>query len=233
MNVLVVYAHQEPRSFCGALRDAAVAGLSAAGHRVVQSDLYAMDFKATATAADFATRANPDFFKYQAEQGAAARAGTFAPDIAAEQAKLSACDLLVLVFPLYWQSVPAILKGWFDRVLAVGYAYGGGRWFDSGPMRGKRALVTMTTGGMADRFRADGLFGDMAWLLHPIHVGTLNFVGFDVLEPFIVWGPASAGAATRAAYLADYRARLAGLFDETPLPFRRPADYPDPVSRDH
>lgn len=58
----------------------------------------------------------------------------------AELDKLLACDLLVLSFPVFWFSVPAILKGWIDRVLVSGSVYGGMRFYDRGGFKGKRAV---------------------------------------------------------------------------------------------
>ncbi len=233
MNVFIVYAHHEPRSFNGAMRDTAVTELAALGHQLQVSDLYAMRFKAWTDGDDFLKRIRPDFLKYQSEQKHVFETDSFSPDIKAEQEKLLWCDILILQFPLYWQGLPAILKGWIDRVLAVGFAYGGGRWYNSGPLRGRKALVATTTGGLADRFRADALFGDIDWILHPLRVGTLNFVGLDTLEPFIAWGPASVGDDKRQEYLAAWRQKLRMLEHEQPQPFRNLADYPDPKLRDH
>jgi NAD(P)H dehydrogenase (quinone) len=233
VRVLVVHAHPEPRSFCSALKDLALEALPAAGHEVALSDLYAMGWKAVADAADFSERADPAFLKYQAEQRRAAETGGFSADIAAEMEKLRRADGVILNFPMWWFGLPAILKGWIDRVLAVGFAYGGGRWFDTGPLRGRRAMVAMTTGGLPDRFSDGGLFGPIATVLHPLRVGTLNFVGLDTVEPFIAWGAAQVSPERRAAYLAAYRERLLG-FETAPLePFRRLADYPSPAPRDH
>ena len=64
MKVLIVYAHQDPKSFNGAMRDTAVCVLGEMSHDVAVSDLYALDFKASADADDFPQIANPDFFKY-------------------------------------------------------------------------------------------------------------------------------------------------------------------------
>ncbi len=232
MNVLAVLAHPEPRSFCAALRDLTVRELAAAGHAVAQSDLYAMRFKAVADRDDFADL-DPSYFKLQAEQRRAAEASGFAADIAAEQRKLAQADLLVLHFPLWWFGMPAILKGWFDRVLALGFAYGGGRWFDRGVFRGKRAVAVLTTGARADRFQPDALFGRLDWMLHPLRVGTLNFCGFDTLEPFVAYGAASIDDTARQGYLAAWHERLPRLASEAPQPFRRLADFPGPAMRDH
>lgn len=89
MKVLIVYAHHEPKSFNGALRDTAVAVLTAAGHEVAVSDLHAMNFNPVAGPGDFTgPLANPDH-------------GTLAADIVAEQEKLRWADAVILQFPLY------------------------------------------------------------------------------------------------------------------------------------
>ncbi|HEX4870310.1 MAG TPA: NAD(P)H-dependent oxidoreductase, partial [Moraxellaceae bacterium] len=120
MNVLIVHAHPEPRSFTASMLHTAVADLTAAGHQVEVSDLYAMDWNPVASADDFGSRKNPDYLVYALEQRHAYEAGTIAPDIAAELEKLKRADLLILNFPVYWFSVPAMLKGWIDRVLISG-----------------------------------------------------------------------------------------------------------------
>src|SRR5687767_12931505 len=115
MNVLIVHAHPEPLSFNAALTTAATAALRAAGHVVTVSDLYAEHFDPVAGRHDFLQTANPERFHYQTEQAHAAANRSFAPDLAREQARLLAADLLVLQFPLWWGAPPAILKGWLDR----------------------------------------------------------------------------------------------------------------------
>lgn len=118
MNAVVVVAHSEPRSFNAALAGAAVEVLRAGGDRVELSDLCAMGFKAIDDASDFVGgREDPDFLRVDREQTFAHVAGTTAPDIRAEQEKLARADLLVLQFPIWWFGPPAVLRGWFDRVL--------------------------------------------------------------------------------------------------------------------
>jgi NAD(P)H dehydrogenase (quinone) len=235
MKVLIVFAHHEPRSFNGALKDVAVATLGACGHEVIVSDLYSADFQAAGTRADFVRPTDPNYFKYQEEQRAAWASGSgdgFAADIREEQRRLAWCDLVIFQFPLWWFSVPAILKGWIDRVLAVGFAYGGGHWFETAPLAGRKALLSMTMGAMADRWGAEGLFGELEWVLHPLRVGTLNFCGFEVLRHHIVHAPAAMTEDQRMAVLRAWEKRLTDVFDETPLPFRRVSDFADPRHRD-
>ncbi|HSC00201.1 MAG TPA: NAD(P)H-dependent oxidoreductase [Burkholderiaceae bacterium] len=233
MNVLLVLAHPEPRSFNGALRDAALVALQAAGHRVEQSDLYATGWQPVLGPAEFGEAGNGEPFNAQQAQRRAVAAGSQSADVVAEQAKLQRADLLLLIFPIWWFGMPAILKGWIDRVLALDVAYGGGRWFDQGVYRGKRALICTTTGARADRFSESGLFGPLDWVLHPLRVGTLNFCGFETLEPFVAWAAAHRDEAGRRALLDRWTERLARVEHETPQAFRHLADFTSPSMRDH
>ncbi len=232
MNALIVLAHPEPRSFCGALRDVAMDTLQASGCAVEQSDLYAMRWQPALGPADFEPD-SPSPFNAQQAQRQAVAAGRQAADVVVEQAKLARADLLLLIFPIWWFGPPAILKGWFDRTLALDVAYGGGRWFDQGVYRGKRALMCITTGAHADRFSEGGLFGPIEMVLHPLRVGVLNFCGFDTLRPFVAWAAAHQDATGRRELLVQWAKRLGSLDNETMEPFRHLADYPSPGMRDH
>ena len=111
MKVLIVHAHPEPQSFTAALRDQALATLQGQGHEVQVSDLYAMQWNPVASAADFATRENPDYLVYALEQRLGVKNQSIAADIQGELDKLLWADLLILNFPIFWFSAPAMLKG--------------------------------------------------------------------------------------------------------------------------
>jgi NAD(P)H dehydrogenase (quinone) len=225
MKVLIVYAHEEPRSFNGAMKDVAVETLEGAGHSVVVSDLYAMGFKAVADAGDFLERRDRTFLKRQAEEKAAAELGTLSHDILEEQRKLLDCDLLILQFPLWWFSMPAILKGWVDRVMTMGFAYGGGKWYDEGGLKGRKAMLAVTTGGPEAGYSQRGINGAIEGVLFPIQHGILFFCGFEVLKPFLAWGPAHLGEEARAASLEAYRRHLSGIEELERVPFHPLAHY--------
>ena len=208
MNVLIVYAHEEPKSFNGAMRDTAVRILQETGHTIEVSDLYAMNFNPVGGKHDFTTLADPDYFKYGIEQTKASEAKTFAADVVAEQEKLLRADLLIFQFPLWWFGLPAILKGWVDRVFAAGLTYGGGRWYSNGIFKGKRAMVSLTTGGGPTIYSPTGLNGEMDSLLFPIQHGMFYFLGFDVLPPFVAWSVARSSQEQREEYLRAYAERL-------------------------
>ncbi len=111
MNILMVYAHPEPTSFTGALKDAGVATLRQAGHTVVVSDLYAEQFDPVAGRHDFDAVADAERFHYQTEQAHAHGTGGFAADLVREQQRFRDADLVIWLYPIWWGGMPAILKG--------------------------------------------------------------------------------------------------------------------------
>jgi len=217
MNVLIVFAHPEPQSFNGALFETAIATLQAAGHTVVTSDLHRLGFNPVSDRRNFTTAQDPDFLKLQAEELHAAESHTFAPELETEMAKVEAADLMIWQFPLWWFGVPAILKGWVDRVFAMGRAYGSGRVYDTGLFRGKRALLSLTTGGPEGAYAPGGFNGDIQAILRPIHRGMLEFTGFQVLAPQIHYGPVRVDPAKREAWLQAWAQRLQSIETEVPI----------------
>jgi NAD(P)H dehydrogenase (quinone) len=231
MNVLIVYAHEEPKSFNGAMRDTAIRVLQELGHTVEVSDLYAMQFNPVGGKHDFTALAEPGYFKYGVEQTKASEAKTFAADVAAEHEKLLRADFLIFQFPLWWFGLPAILKGWVDRVFAAGLTYGGGRWYSNGVFKGKRAMLSLTTGGGPTIYSPRGLNGDMDSLLFPIQHGMLYFLGFDVLPPFVAWSVARTSQEQREEYLRAYAERLRNWQTSETIPFPALEEYDEKFQR--
>ncbi|NIL20540.1 NAD(P)H-dependent oxidoreductase [Pseudomonas sp. AN3A02] len=219
MKVLIVHAHPEPQSFTAALRDQAIATLQAQGHEVQVSDLYAMHWNPVASASDFTSRENPEYLVYALEQRLGVKSQSIAADIQQELDKLLWADLLILNFPIFWFSAPAMLKGWIDRVLVSGVCYGGKRFYDQGGLAGKKALVTVTLGGREHMFGEGAIHGPLEDMLRPILRGTLAYVGFEVLEPFVAWHVPYISAEARQGFLHRYQQRLEGLAADQPLVF--------------
>jgi putative NADPH-quinone reductase len=217
MNFLLIFAHPEPQSFNGAMLRTAIATLEAAGHAVQVSDLYAQPFEPVSDRRNFTTVHDAAFYKQQLEELHATDHNGFAADIETELQKLAWCDIMIWQFPLWWFSVPAVLKGWVDRVFAMGRAYGNGQVYETGLFRGKRALLSLTTGGGAETYEPSGFNGDLAAILRPIHRGMLEFTGFTVLPPQVVYSPARQAATELEAALAAWATRLPALAHEAPL----------------
>jgi len=207
-NILFLYAHPEPTSFCAALIAEATRLLEAAGHTVKVSDLYAKGFDPVGDRRDFKEQANPDRFHYQSEQTHAARNGSFADDIATEQELALWADVFVPVFPLWWGNPPAILKGWFDRVLAYGFGYVDGARFETGLFKGRRAMLAISTGGTPARFTDEGPYGPMDKVLWASHHLILGYMGFEREEPFIAYAAPRVGDERRAAYKEEFAQKV-------------------------
>ena len=218
LKVLIVLAHPERRSFNGAMADAAAETLRELGHQVEISDLYRIGFDPVSDRRNFTGIKNSDYYKQQVEEDHATETQGFTPDVEAEIAKMEAADLMIWQFPLWWFSVPGILKGWVDKVFAFNRVYGRGRYYDKGVFRGRRALLSLTTGGSGEAaYQPDGFNGDINGILRPIQRGMLQFLGYDVLKPQIVHGPAQSTEEERKARLAEWRERLAKVVEEEPI----------------
>lgn len=208
MNTLIVYAHPEPTSFNGALKDRAVACLERAGHEVQVSDLYAEGFDPRAGRHDFLEARDPDRFDYQVEQEHATDTAGFAADLAREQERLFWCDLLIVQFPMWWFGAPGILKGWIDRVLAYRRMYDLEHRFATGVLKGRRGILSVTTGGTPARFSADGVFGEIDQYLRPLQFGMLAYLGMEALDPFVTYAASRVSQEELTAQLDAWERRL-------------------------
>ncbi|MFJ6698018.1 NAD(P)H oxidoreductase [Streptomyces sp. NPDC091272] len=131
-NALVVVAHHRTDSLTAHTARRAVARLEAAGYRVDLLDLHAEGFDPRMNEAD-----QPDWSN---------REKPYSAEVHAHMRRVLDADAIVAVFPVYWQSVPAILKGWIDRVWTYGFAYG-----RSKPrLAGKRILWLGLAGATSD-----------------------------------------------------------------------------------
>jgi NAD(P)H dehydrogenase (quinone) len=227
MKALIVYAHPEPTSFNGALKDRAVACLEAAGHEVQVTDLYADNFDPRAGRHDFLETCNPDRFDYQVEQEHATYKGGFAPDLEREYERLMWCDLLIVQYPLWWFGTPAILKGWIDRVLAYRRFYDLDHRFATGVMKGRHGILSVTTGGTVERFSEGGVFGKIDQYLRPMQFGMIEYMGMEAHEPFVSYAASRISRDELTLQLDAWEKRLmeiAGIVEASrAAPDREPA----------
>ncbi|MFI1628148.1 NAD(P)H-dependent oxidoreductase [Streptomyces noursei] len=207
-TALIVHAHPEPRSFSTAQMATAAQALRDAGYRVDVLDLYSEAWAPTLAREEFAPVEG--HFKPQAEQRRAVKDGTLDAAVRDHLDRLLAADLLVLSFPLWWFSLPAILKGWVDRVFVMGAVFGGDHGlFGDAALAGKRAMLLFTTGGSSESFQRGGTLGSMDDFLFHIHRGMLEFVGYQVLDPVVTYGPAHLTDQERATALDTVRESVA------------------------
>ena len=217
MRILLVYAHGEPSSFNAALKNLAVSTLAEQHHIVRVSDLYAMRFNPVAGKQDFAKLPDSKETNLMLMQKSVAKNGEFSRDIKEEQEKVRWADLLLFQFPVWWFGAPSILKGWFDRVLACGFAWDFNKIYAKGLLRGKKAMLSVTTGGGPSIYSKKGLHeAEINEILHPIQHGTLFFCGMDVLQPFVAYAVIPAGDDGRKKILQEFKERLLTI-EKSPL----------------
>ncbi|MDM1021411.1 NAD(P)H-dependent oxidoreductase [Acinetobacter sp. VNK23] len=219
MNILIVHAHPEVQSFTTALKSTAQQSFEQQGHQVEISDLYAMKFNPIASQDDFTELNQPEYFNYALEQRNALKQNHLAADIEIEIEKVKRADLMIFTFPLYWTSVPAILKGWIDRVFVSGLFYGGKRFYNHGGMAGKKAMLCFTLGGRDYMFGENSIHGPIEQYLSPIQRGTLAYAGFEVLPPFIAYHVPYISPQDRQDILVDFEKYLKHLDELQPLKF--------------
>jgi|SRR5947209_8145947 len=226
LNVLIVHAHHEAKSFCSALFHHAVQTLSDAGHSVVTSDLYAQRFDPVSDRRNFTSTFDADYLKQGKEERHATAFDGFTPDLEHEIRKLESCDLLVFSFPLWWFGMPAILKGWVDRTFAYSRIFGGPRMYENGLGQGRRrAMIIMTTGGDRDAFGARSMHPSLESMLNPIEHGIFWFNGFLSLRPFVAFQPARITHDERTSYLHALGERLQRIEHERPRRFAASTSY--------
>lgn len=224
-TVIWLSAHPEPRSLNAALRSRGIRRLRENGHCVLESDLYAMGWDPVLRAADGGrSDATERRFRVSEDTRAAHLAGLQDPAVAREQEKLLAADALVVQFPLWWYGMPAILKGWFDRVLVSGFAFGtdpasGQRLrFEQGPFAGKCALAALTLGDRPAAIGPRGKSGELTEMLFGLLHGTFAYTGMSVLPPWAL--PSADRIEDARESMAGLNRRLDGLFTEAPIPYR-------------
>ena len=228
MKTLIIYAHPEPTSLNSSLKDLAVSTLESVGHEVRVSDLYAMNWKAVVDAEDFGPHASSPL-QVARNSGRAFDAGMLTPDVLAEQEKLLWADTIIFQFPLWWYSMPAILKGWVDRVFSFHFAYGVGEHSDTkygerfgeGTLAGKRALLSVTTGGPESHYTPRGINGPIEDLLFPFQHGILYYPGIEVLPPFVLYGTDRMSDEDYPDVAKAFEERLLTLDSTEPIAFRK------------
>ena len=236
-RVLWVSAHPEPLSLNGSIRRTGIAAVTAQSHTVDEVDLYAMGWDPVLRREQFESddAVLPTRFDATGEDRRAFTMGRLPGGVATERDRRRSADALVLQFPLWWYGMPAILKGWFDRVFTSGFAFGtdprtGMRLrFENGPFSGRPALVIVTAGDRPGALTPRGISGDPIDLLFGLLHGTLAYTGFSPLPPLIV---PSADFLTEADWPqveTCVHERLSGLFTDAPLRARPQftGDYTD------
>lgn len=156
MNVLCVLSHPRRQSLTGAVLDGFVAGLAEAGHKSEIADLHAEKFDPVLLPPD-----EPDWNDGNKR---------YSDAVHREMARIERNDAIALFFPVWWWSMPAMLKGWIDRVWNNGWAYGDRN------LKGKRAIAF----GIAGATQASYVKREYDRAMEiQIRVGILQFCGIE------------------------------------------------------
>ncbi len=149
MRLHAVFAHPSRRSFSASVLRAFQQGITEAGHTHTLSDLYAIGFEPLMDETEYLreTSLEPDTPP--------------PPDVLSEQVLVNAADALVFVFPLWWSDCPAMLKGWFDRVLTNGWAYSYVGEERVSHIRPRRALLLCSAGHTRQHLEGTGVVDAM------------------------------------------------------------------------
>lgn len=160
MHVLTVLDHPDPASFSGAVARAFMTGAAAAGHSTELADLHAEGFDPRWTLADIGAD-GPE---------------TTPPDVLREQARIARADAICLVFPLFWWGMPAMTKGWVDRVWTWGWAYDQLDDPEVSLQRPRSGLILVPAGARSDEMEAEG---HTAALYTAWNKGTFGYFGLS------------------------------------------------------
>jgi len=187
MHAHIVFCHPEPGSFTGALKDVTINSLEELGYTVGVSDLHAEGFDPVEKAEHYPSRIRPDRFSAMTEQRHASNTETLPQDVIREIDRLEKADLVILQFPLWWHTQPAMLKGWFDRVFVSGKTYTSKMRYDRGYFKGRKAICSVSIGAPEGAFGGGGRGGDLDAMFWSINY-SLYYMGFTVLQPFFAFG---------------------------------------------
>lgn len=193
MKHLVVYAHPNHESFNHAILNTTVQALEKKGHDVVIRDLYALDFQPVLKPADTA----------------AMRAGQTPADILTEQQYITEADVITFIYPIWWTGLPAILKGYIDRVFAYGFAYAYDETGIAKLLSGKKGFIINTHGTPKEIYDEIGM---TAGLKMTSDVGILGFTGIEAVEHLLFGGIPAVGETALQDILVEVEQTVNRLF---------------------
>ncbi|MBM7651263.1 NAD(P)H-dependent oxidoreductase [Neobacillus cucumis] len=198
MKHLIIYAHPHPESFNHAILETTVNALKKNGHDVVVRDLYALNFQPV----------------LKPEDTSAMKAGETPKDIKTEQDHITHADVITFIYPIWWAGLPAILKGYVDRVFSYGFAYAYGEEGVIRMLSGKKGLIINTHGNPKDYYNEIGM---TTGLKITSDTGIFEFVGIEPVD-HILFG--SVGSLDEEAYkgmLKEVEEKINSLFTQYAL----------------
>jgi NAD(P)H dehydrogenase (quinone) len=165
MKHLIIYAHPNQESLNGYIKQTVIATLEAQDHEVILRDLYHLDFDPILSLEDMKGQ----------------RLGKVATDVSREQEYIAWAESITFIYPIWWTGMPAIMKGYIDRVMSYGFAYRYDQGVQKGLLEGKQAIIINTHGKSNTEYEATGM--DKALLLTS-DAGIYSYCGLEVKEHF-------------------------------------------------
>lgn len=163
MKHLIIYAHPNPESLNGRLKKCVEKILKQYEHEVIVRDLYQLEFDPVLSLEDMTGQRN----------------GTVHDHIKKEQEYISWADVVTFIYPIWWTGMPAIMKGYIDRVFSYGFAYRYDQGIQKGLLTGKQAVILNSHGKSHEEYSAIGM--DKALLLTS-DKGIYTYCGFEIKE---------------------------------------------------
>lgn len=193
MKHLIVYAHPNPQSFNHAILETLQGELLERGHDVRVRDLYKIGFNPVLSASDFETLSK----------------GTVPADVQEEQEHIRWADVIAVIYPVWWTGLPAMLKGYFDRVLTYGFAYAYGAHGPEQLLKGKKGIFFTTQGNPREVYTASHMFDAMK---KTTDEGIFAFTGIETLDHIFFTSVPSVDEAKRHEYLDEVKSLVHTMF---------------------
>lgn len=165
MKHLIIYAHPNPESLNAQLKLTVVEALEANKHEVIVRDLYAIDFNPVLSAEDMTGQ----------------RKGTVTDEVKKEQKYISWADCITFIYPIWWTGLPAMMKGYIDKVFSYGFAYQYYKGVQEGLLAEKQAFILNTQGKSHDEYNRIGMNKALSLTSDK---GIYRYCGFEVREHF-------------------------------------------------
>ena len=201
---LIISSLHRGESFLSAGITGLIKKLNEGGAKVDLRDLYTLNFDPVLTINDFT----------------ALKSGNLTEEIKIEQKYISESDFIWVVFPIWWSGMPAILKGYIDRIFLSGFAYKMVNDKPVGLLTGKKVIILNSMGLSREEYQESGMYNAINLT---IDKGIFKFAGMKVIDHLYFTSIMSADQGTRDKYLkeinnlADKVLRFSKIFDSTLL----------------
>lgn len=165
MNILLIYCNPSSESYSHAIKTIITEVCSANGHEVILRDLYAMKFDPVLTMTEME----------------AIKRGEISDEIKQEHDHIRKADLIILIYPLWWNGPPALLKGYVDRIFSYGFAYSYNEQGAVKLLTEKNIIIFTPNGTPKDIYEKNGRYSSINQAMHD---GIFRFCGMNVLAHY-------------------------------------------------